>query len=1311
VTAEVSGGWEDGRLGRARDALVEAWDAHQWALAFWVCAFVVFRILVPVPIAILAVGVVVGSLSALTAMGLVLIYRSNRIINFAQSQVGGVAAVMAACFIAKWHWAFIPAALVGLVVAIALGSFTEFAFIRRFSKAPRLLLTVATIGIMQLFGFFQLGVPRLFNLDNLPQPPEPFSFHINWHPVVFRGGHVLVVLVVPLVAIGLATFFRATRVGIAIRASAESADRAALLGIPVKRLGTLVWTLSAGLSGLAVLLRLPIQGVNIGGLEGTALLLRALAAAVIGRMESMPKAFAAAIGLGMFEQAVLFHTGRTVLVDGFLFFIIIAGLLFQRRGQASRADDIGASSWSATREVRPIPRELIALPEIRVSQALLGVAMVIGLVLVPLRLDSGDVNLMGIGLLFGMVTLSLVILTGWAGQISLGQVAFVAFGAAVGGSLAQHNWNFFLCLAVAGFVGAIMAVLVGLPALRIQGLFLAVSTLAFALATGTYLLNNEFFTWLVPDPSVRILRPVLFGKFNLETEHTYYFVILIFFMFTLLSVRSLRQSRTGRILVATRDNQRAAQSYAVNPIRAKLTAFALSGFFAALAGGLYFFHQHRMSSTILDPDTSVRMFSMAVIGGLGSIPGALLGAVYLTFVDYSSFTREPLSRLLASGVGVLFILMFLPAGLGSVIYNVRDNLLRVVARRRNIVVPSLLADVRVEDETNILDEEADLENLPTQQIEHLSQPKDPLLLVRGVDAGYGKTQVLFGVDMHVERGEMVALLGTNGAGKSTLLSVVSGLLEPSSGSVMFDGEEIAGDTPQETLGRGVVFMPGGKGVFPTLTVEENFKLAGWQFAKDPEYLEMMYAQCFEYFPVLQERWDQKAGNLSGGEQQMVTLSQALIAKPKLLMIDELSLGLAPLIVERLLGIVRAIHANGTTVVLVEQSVNVAITLAERAIFMEKGEVRFDGPTHDLLERPDILRAVFLQGADASRGDDVAKVAAKARKPFIESCKHCGHEHGEVLAVSGIGVSFGGVRAVNDVDFSIRQSEVVGIIGPNGSGKTTLFDLMSGFVVPTEGRVTLLGDDVTAWTPDMRAEAGLGRSFQDARLFPSMTVRQTIATAMERHLEIRDPFAAAVLSPAVRIAERGLAAEVDDLIELMHLGAFADKFVGELSTGTRRVVDIACSLAHKPSVLLLDEPSSGIAQREAEALAPLLLNIRDQTKAALVVIEHDMPLIRAVSDRLVALELGQVVAEGTPDAVIHDPRVVEGYLGGTLEVIERSGATGAPKPKRAAKKASASNGNSNGNGNGKAKTSSNGTAKKPAVKRAAKRAPARKKVGV
>jgi ABC-type branched-subunit amino acid transport system ATPase component/branched-subunit amino acid ABC-type transport system permease component len=1220
------------------------------SLAFCVLVFVIY----PAPLSILFLGAVLGSLSALVAMGIVLVYRANRIVNFAQGSLGAVAAVLAASLIVEPRgWSFWIAVPVGLAAAIALGALVEIAFIRRFARAPRLVLTVATIGIAQLCDALALYLPRFFDIKDIPQP-EPFSFNFTWEPVVFNGGHLLIIFVVPLVVIGLSLFFRRSRFGIAIRASAESADRAALLGIPVRRINTLVWIIAAGLAGLTTVLRLPIQGVPIGDVLGPVLLFRALAAAVIGRMENLPVTFAAAVLLGMVQQAVLFETGHSYVSDAVLFAAILVALLVQRGGGLERARLTGVSTWAAIKEVRPIPRELRRIPEIRYGVGILGAIVVAALLFVPLSWNQGRVNLFTVGVISALIMCSLLIVTGFAGQISLGHLAIVGFSSAVAGSMAQDGKEFFSTMLVAGFVGALVSIAIGVPALRISGPFFAVTSLGFAIATGTYFLNAEYFPWLVPDPNVRILRPVIFNKFDLESDYAFYYFVLVVFAFSALAVWRIRTSRTGRAIVANRDNTRSAQAYGISSTRAQLSAFALSGFIAGIAGGLYVFHQHGLSNTLLRAENSMLLLAIGIVGGLGSLPGAMLGAAYLTFLNYSPFTASQLSQLFASGVGVLLILMFLPSGLGGKLYDMRDFVLRNLARSRNIVVPSLLADVRV------IDEQSDLVQ-DVERPKQVSQPSaDPLLLVRGLEVSYGRTQVLFGVDFHVERGEIVALLGTNGAGKSTLLSAIAGLAAPGGGTVTFDGHNITGDQPTETVAKGVVFMPGGKGVFPTLTVGENLELAGWLFKGEDAYLHEVTEEVLGFFPVLRQRLGQKAGNLSGGEQQMLTLAQAFILRPRLLMIDELSLGLAPVIVEQLLGIVRAIHANGTTVVLVEQSVNVAITLADRAVFLEKGEVRFDGPTAELLEHPEILRAVFLEGASkADAGVAKPKPDREALKQSFEAvCPHCGREHPIALDVAGLSVNFGGVQAVRDVSFGIREGEILGIIGPNGAGKTTVLDLISGFLERTAGRVSVNGVDVTDLPPDARAILGLGRSFQDARLFSAMTVRQTIATALERHIEVRDPIAALLLSPAVAASERLVDEEVTRLIDLMRLGAYADKFVGELSTGTRRVVDLACTLAHGPSVLLLDEPSSGIAQRETEALGPVLLDIRDQTGAAMVVIEHDMPLITGISDELLALELGEVVARGLPDDVINDPRVVEGYLGGTAAVIKRSGSDAA-----------------------------------------------------
>jgi ABC-type branched-subunit amino acid transport system ATPase component len=237
-----------------------------------------------------------------------------------------------------------------------------------------------------------------------------------------------------------------------------------------------------------------------------------------------------------------------------------------------------------------------------------------------------------------------------------------------------------------------------------------------------------------------------------------------------------------------------------------------------------------------------------------------------------------------------------------------------------------------------------------------------MLTVSGLEFSYGRLQVLFDMNLAVRPGEALALLGTNGAGKSTLLRVICGLERPGRGRVVFDGSDITGIPAERLPSRGLVLVSGGRTVFPDMTVAENLDIQSLTVRKRGEWLKQRRAYALDVFPGLRERLSQRAGSLSGGEQQQLALAKALVLEPKLLCIDELSLGLSPLVVQVLLAAVRRIHEAGVTVVLVEQSLNIAAEICERAIFMEKGTTRFEGSTAELLERDDIARAVFLGGA-------------------------------------------------------------------------------------------------------------------------------------------------------------------------------------------------------------------------------------------------------------------------------------------------------------------------------------------------------------
>ena len=234
-----------------------------------------------------------------------------------------------------------------------------------------------------------------------------------------------------------------------------------------------------------------------------------------------------------------------------------------------------------------------------------------------------------------------------------------------------------------------------------------------------------------------------------------------------------------------------------------------------------------------------------------------------------------------------------------------------------------------------------------------------VLSVEDVDFAYGQLQVLFGVSLQVHPGEALALLGTNGAGKSTLLKVMCGLLNPTRGRTTFDGRDTTTERIERLAARGVVLISGGRSTFPDMTVRENLEMQAYTARKDKRRVAARRDLALDRFPALRDRLGQPAGTLSGGEQQQLALAKALLLDPKVLCIDELSLGLAPIVVQGLLEMVRQIHADGVTVVLVEQSLNIAADMCARAVFMEKGQIRFEGPTAQLRDNDDIARAVFL----------------------------------------------------------------------------------------------------------------------------------------------------------------------------------------------------------------------------------------------------------------------------------------------------------------------------------------------------------------
>ena len=422
---------------------------------------------------------------------------------------------------------------------------------------------------------------------------------------------------------------------------------------------------------------------------------------------------------------------------------------------------------------------------------------------------------------------------------------------------------------------------------------------------------------------------------------------------------------------------------------------------------------------------------------------------------------------------------------------------------------------------------------------------------------------------------------------------------------------------------------------------ESLRVAAWGYQREQQEEADVLQEVLRYFPILRDRWHTPAGSLSGGEQQMLSLAQAFLARPRLLMIDELSLGLAPIVVESLLGIVKGFHDRGTTVILVEQSINLALRLADRAMFMERGRVVYTGSLSELADRDDIVRAVFLDGR-AAAGDSGRESGSQPAVPAQPA------EPAASVVLSAVGLTkmFGGVTAVNDLSLELSNGEILGLIGPNGAGKTTVFELISGHLNPDHGRVLMFGEDITGWPAHRRAAAGLARSFQAARLWPGLTVQESVNLAVSKSERLPGVLPSLLCLPRVSRSERRIASMADEIIDSLGLGPFRDLLVSDLSTGTRRLLELAVMVALRPSILLLDEPSAGISQAETENLVPVLQATQARLACSVLLIEHDIGLMRRLAGRIAAMDAGEVVVVGPPEEVLRHPRVLESYLGAT-----------------------------------------------------------------
>ncbi|GIF98750.1 ABC transporter permease subunit [Catellatospora citrea] len=967
----------------------------------------------------IVLGLFTGLTYGLLAVGLVLVYRSSRFLNFAHGSVGVFGAAVLSLLVTAArvpYWVAFPLAM---AVAGGVSALIEVAVVRRLRGRPGVTGMIATLGLSQFVLILALLVSSQgLNGLTFPKPPGLPSFTLGRTPI--GPAFTAMALLAPLLLGGLALFLRRSRFGLAVRAGADAPDTAQLNGIPAARMTTLAWAMAGAVAAFSAILVTPTQGAQSIDTLGPELLLRGLAGAVAARMASLPIAFAACLGVGVGEQVLLSTgAGRGGVSLALALFILVA-LLVQPQ--------LGRRDGEQARWPRAVPAPASPAGRILAGLALLTAAG--AAYLVTNETASALTTVAG----FAVVGLSVLLVTGLAGELSLGQFAFAGIGAAVSLHTAAATGNFFLG-AVAGCAAAAgSAVLVGLPALRLRGIALAVTTLAFALAAEAWLLRLP---WLLGD-GVSAPKPVWTG-YALVLAKDYYLFALLMLVLALWLAHRLRAGGFGRVVLALRDNEDAARALGVPAPRRKLQVYAAAGALAGLGGVVIGHGQSQVTVNSFPAAAGIDVVALTVVGGLGLLGGSVLGALLLVglpgVVELGIFGQAALT------LGWLLVVVAMPGGLGEPLARLVTRLPGVRSRRpgRPGTSPGgvdrrLVSDAAVSPAVMTRDGDHGVEaavgagpalkagdrrlvsvsvvtpevvardgdhaaaaaaaaaaaggaggraagvaagaavTLPRRTVPLVVGP-GALLEARGVARAFGGVRAVGGVDLAVGSGEVVGIIGPNGAGKTTLFEILAGFTRPDQGQVAFAGRDVTGLSPQRRAGLGLVRSFQDARLFPTLTVRESLLVAGERIAptglltaalggRGPQRRQEALAGNLLDLFGLAAYADRQVGELSTGTRRTVELACLLALEPSLLLLDEPSSGVSQADGVALADLLARVNRElGVALLVIEHDLPLLARLATRMVAMDAGRVVADGTPDQVRTHPAVVAAYL--GTDAA----------------------------------------------------------------------------------------------------------------------------------------------------------------------------------------------------------------------------------------------------------------------------------------------------------------------------------------------------------